>query len=263
MQIQDNLYLVGSEQFALSHMLDCNCYLIDYGRGLALVDTGLGLGVNDILENIERAGHRPGALTHVLITHTHLGHWGGAAEIRRRTGAEVWAPELGRYWMEHVDEDDTVNQNLAHHRWPQNLSPEACSPDHVFLDGDRIPIGDQQIQAIGVQGHTKDSTCFLWESNGGRALFTGDVIFYGGTLGLINAPGSSLEDYRRDILKLAELRIDMLLPGHSVFILRHGQKHVDRGRRRLADFVLPEMFFESNEFMWQADYAASLGGGGE
>ena len=76
-----------------------------------------------------------------------------------------------------------------------------------------IRLGKHAILAVGVQGHTKDSTCFLWESRGRSVLFTGDVIFYGGTIGLINAEGSSLDDYRRDIAKLADLNIDMLLPG--------------------------------------------------
>jgi glyoxylase-like metal-dependent hydrolase (beta-lactamase superfamily II) len=253
--------LVGSEQFGLSHLLDCNCYLLTYGGGLALIDTGLGLGVEDIVANIHESGFDPRALTHILLTHSHLGHWGGAARLRDLTGAEIWAPEFGRHWMEHVDQDRTVQQNLEFGRWPRNLNPQPCSPDHIFADGDRIRVGDQTIRTIGVQGHTKDSTCFFWESDGRRALFTGDVVFYSGAIGLINAEGSSLDDYRRDMEKVADLKIDMLFPGHSVFVLRDGQKHIDRARRKLADFVLPDMFFETNEFMWQSDYAASLGHG--
>ena len=42
MQICNKLNLVGSEQFGLSHLLDCNCYLIDYGDGLVLIDAGIG-----------------------------------------------------------------------------------------------------------------------------------------------------------------------------------------------------------------------------
>jgi glyoxylase-like metal-dependent hydrolase (beta-lactamase superfamily II) len=258
-QISDNLHLVGSEQFALSHMLDCNCYLLDYGDGLALVDTGLGLGVQEIVDNIRQGGFRLDSLTHILLTHTHLGHWGGAPLLRDLTGAQIWAPALGRHWMEHVDQDRTVKQNLHYGRWPRDLNPRPCSPDRVFGDGDVIRLGEHSMLAIGVQGHTKDSTCFLWESHGRRALFTGDVVFYGGLIGLINAEGSSLDDYRRDMEKLADLRIDMLLPGHSVFVLRDGQKHINRALRKLADFVLPDMFFETNEFMWQSDYATSLG----
>lgn len=258
MQITKDIRLVGSEQFALSHLLDCNCYLINCGDALALVDTGLGLGVAEILGNIRRAGFDPQNLSHIVITHTHLGHWGGAAELRETTGAEIWAPEEGRYWMEHVDEDRTIWKNLELGRWPQSLAPKPCLPDHVFGDGDCIPLGDRELRAILVQGHTKDSTCLLWASEGHRALFTGDVVFYAGALGIINASGSSLEDYRRDMPKLADLKIDMLLPGHSVFVLKNGQKHIDRAIRKLNDFVLPSTFFEENEFMWQEDYRTSL-----
>ena len=85
-------------------------------------------------------------------------------------------------------------------------------------------------------------------------LFSGDVVFYGGMLGLNNAEGCSLADYREDIGKLSKLKIDALLPGHAVFILRNGQKHIDRAARKLADFVMPETFFEGNEFLWDAEY---------
>jgi glyoxylase-like metal-dependent hydrolase (beta-lactamase superfamily II) len=258
MQIASSIYLVGSEQFGLSHLLDCNCYLIDYGSGLALIDTGIGLGAEQIIENIERHRFDARRLTHVLITHTHLGHWGGAPGIRKLTGAEVWAPELGRYWMEHVEEDRTIKQNLEFGRWPQDLRPEACTPDVCFGDEETLRLGSGMLKMISVQGHTRDSTCFLWEEGGRRALFTGDVVFYSGAIGLINADGSSLEDYRRDLPKLAELGVDMLFPGHSVFVLRNGQKHIDRALKKLQDFVLPESFFETNEFMWQTDYASSM-----
>ncbi len=259
MQITPHLYLVGSEQFGLSHLLDCNCYLLDYGNGLALVDTGLGLGVEEILANMH--GHQldPQRLTHIFVTHAHLGHWGGAAWLREATGAEIWAPAEGRYWMEHVEEDRTIWQNLEFGRWPQQLRPVACSPDHDLVDGDTLDLGGHRLRAIVVQGHTQDSTCLAWDSPQGRALFSGDVVFYSGSLGLINAEGSSLADYRRDMPKLADLNVDMLLPGHSVFVLKNGQKHIDRALRKLQDFVLPDSFFETNEFMWQKDYAASLG----
>lgn len=259
MQISKRLFLVGSEQFAISHLLDCNCYVLDYGSGLALIDTGLGLGVDDITRNIIESGFKLRDLSHILITHAHLGHWGGAARLRELTGAQIWAPIDAKYWMEHPEEDRTISQNLERGRWPADLACRSCQPDHVFSDGDSIRLGNNQIRAIVVQGHTKDSTCFLWETEGRRALFTGDVVFYGGAIGLINAAGSSLDDYRRDMQKLGNLNVDMLLPGHSVFVLRNGQKHIDRAIRKLSDFVLPDMFFETNEFMWQGDYATSLG----
>lgn len=263
MQISERLYLVGSEQFGLSHMLDCNCYLIDCGSSAVLIDAGLGLGVDAIFANAESHGIAPRSISHVILTHAHLGHWGGASLVRERSGAQVWAPKVGSARMEHPEEDRTISQNLQHGRWPAELKPQACTPDVCFEDGDELTIGDVTLRMINVQGHTLDSTCILWENRGNkngnrRALFTGDVLFYGGALGLINAEGSSLADYRRDLPKLADLRVDMLCPGHSVFVLSHGQKHIDRALKKLEDFVLPESFFEPNEFMWQTDYRSSL-----
>ena len=258
MQINENIYLVGSEQFALSHLLDCNCYLIKSADCLTLIDTGTGMGVADILENIQHHGFEPADLKHILVTHAHLGHWGGAPELREATGAEIWAPDEGAHLMVNIKEDRTIWQNFEFGRYPPDFKPQPCQPDHTFGDGARLRLGDLEIQTIVVQGHTKDSTCFLWESAGKRALFTGDVVFYAGLLGITNAPGASLEDYRRDMPKLAELGIDMLFPGHSVFMLKNGQKHIDRALRKLSDFVLPDTFFEGNEFMWEQDYRSSL-----
>jgi hydroxyacylglutathione hydrolase len=254
MKISNRVYLVGSEQFGLSHPLDCNCYLIDGGSELALVDTGLGMGIEQILANIAAEGFDSASLSHVLITHAHPGHCGGSAAIRERTGAKVLVHALGATAMANITEDQGVRLNFQFGRYPADFRPIDCVPDGTLDDGDRIRVGDVELCAIHVQGHTKDSTCFLLDDGGKRALFTGDVVFYAGKLGLLNLEGFSFDDYRRDIVKLADLNVDTLLPGHGVFVVRGGQKHIKRAIYKLSDFVLPETFFEINEFMWSKDY---------
>ena len=254
MRIGEHLYLVGSEQFGLSHPLDSNCYLIDGGSALALVDTGVGMGVDDILANIAADGFDPKRLTHILITHSHYGHWGGAEKIQQRTGAKVGCPALGADAMRDTRNEPGIQFNIKFKRYPEGFEPRPCPPDFTYGDGDTVKIGDIDLKMIVVQGHTKDSTCFLFEDSGKRGLITGDVVFYGGKLGLLNLEGFSMDDYRRDIHKLADLNIDMLLPGHGVFILRRGQSHIKRAVHKLGDFVMPETFFETNEFVWERDY---------
>lgn len=258
MRISEHVYLVGSEQFGLSHPLDCSCYLIDGGSALGLVDTGLGLGVDDILANVRADGFDPQAITHILITHAHAGHWGGAPEIRERTGAQVWAHTLGGAAMVNIADDPGIQLNIQHKRYPSGFEPTPCPPDRVFQDADTITIGDLTVRTLLVQGHTKDSVCLLFEDEGKRGLFTGDVVFYGGKLGLLNLDGFSMDDYRRDIHKLADLNVDMLLPGHGVFIVRRGQNHIKRAISKLSDFVMPETFFETNEFMWDREYLSIM-----
>lgn len=254
MRIHEKVHLVGSEQFALSHALDCNCYLIDGGSELGLIDTGLGLGVDEICANIQAAGFNLRSLAHILITHSHIGHWGGANELRRRSGAQVWAHVAARPKMADISEDPGIRINMRFRRYPAGFAPVECHIDSTLDDGQTIHIGDVEVRAILTQGHTKDSLCFVFEDSGRRALATGDTVFYGGKVGLLNLEGCSLEDYRRDIHKLADLGIEMLLPGHGVFTLGRGQRHIDRAIHKLTDFVLPESFFETNELMWDHEY---------
>ena len=52
-------------------------------------------------------------------------------------------------------------------------------------------------------------------------------MFCGGWISLLNCPGSSLEDYGKYISRLADLRVEALLPGHYGFTLGMGQQHID------------------------------------
>jgi len=255
MQIGEKLYLVGAEEYGLSHPLDCNCYLIDGGDELALVDNGTGMGGDDIIQNIKSHGFHPEKVRHLLVTHVHLGHWGASAELKERCGgATVWAPEPWAYLMTELDKDHSITLNFQAERYPKDFKPVPCKPDETFGDGARVKVGDIEIEMIHTRGHTEDGMCMLFEIDGKRHLCSGDTVFYGGKIGLVNAPGCNLEQYRTDIRKLSDLGVDKLLPGHGVFVLRDGQTHIDRAIYKLSDMPLPETFFEQNQFLWATDY---------
>ncbi|RLI23150.1 hypothetical protein DRO57_09100, partial [Candidatus Bathyarchaeota archaeon] len=52
MKIFSRIYMVGSGEFGLSNEMDCHVYLVDCGRELTLVDTGVGLETDMMLRNI-------------------------------------------------------------------------------------------------------------------------------------------------------------------------------------------------------------------
>jgi glyoxylase-like metal-dependent hydrolase (beta-lactamase superfamily II) len=92
-----------------------------------------------------------------------------------------------------------------------------CSADVAVSNGDNIQVGGLQLKAINVPGHSPGSTCYFLEHKGKRILFTGDTLFYDGNIGLLNCWGSNLADYRNHIDRLANLSVDVLLPGHKLF----------------------------------------------
>jgi glyoxylase-like metal-dependent hydrolase (beta-lactamase superfamily II) len=66
------------------------CLLVDGDRG-TLIDAGLpGTGAR-LAEVLDAIGLTPSAVRRVIVTHHHLDHVGGLAEVVALTGAEVWA----------------------------------------------------------------------------------------------------------------------------------------------------------------------------
>ena len=66
------------------------CLLVDGGRA-TLIDAGLP-GMGALLgEELAALGLTPDAVRRVIVTHHHVDHVGGLAEVVAMTGAEVWA----------------------------------------------------------------------------------------------------------------------------------------------------------------------------
>ena len=79
------------------------CLLVDRGR-VTVVDAGLPGSAPAILAELSEAGLEPAAVRRVIITHHHIDHVGGLADLVAATGAEVWA---------HRDDAPTIEGAVA------------------------------------------------------------------------------------------------------------------------------------------------------
>ena len=54
-----------------------------------------------------------------------------------------------------------------------------------------------------------------------------------------NIPDCNLQAYARSMAKLADLEIDVLLPGHLALSLQRGQRHIASAHRAFQGLALP------------------------
>ncbi|MFI0480536.1 MBL fold metallo-hydrolase [Actinomadura sp. 9N215] len=85
MRLTQHIDLVasGAAGFDLTGPLDCHVYLVRGPRGTALVDAGAGPSAGLIARRMNTAAGPEGE-RHLLLTHGHADHAGGAAELAER-----------------------------------------------------------------------------------------------------------------------------------------------------------------------------------
>ncbi|MGQ9630512.1 MAG: MBL fold metallo-hydrolase [bacterium] len=246
MRLTEEVYIVGSGRngFYISEEYDCHVYLIDCGGTLALVDAGAGRDISQILVNVEAEGFRPEDISRIILTHCHADHSGGCRELRSRLGVSIAASKDEAEFLRDADEIELgLTIARASGVYPPDYRLPPCPVDVELEDGDKIEVGSVELTAIATPGHSRGSICYLMRGKRGRYLFCGDVVFFGGLISLLNCPGSSLEDYRRSMPKLAGLGVDVLLPGHLLFCLRGGQKHIDASVEAFKGLSVPRSAF--------------------
>jgi glyoxylase-like metal-dependent hydrolase (beta-lactamase superfamily II) len=141
----------------------------------------------------------------ILITHGHLDHCGGAAELARELGVPIEGPqEADRFWIARLDEDSR--------QW--GVPAEVFEPDRWLEEGDTVQVGDLTLDVYLCPGHTPGHVVFHHPES--QLAIVGDVLFQG-SIGRTDFPMSDTQALIDAIVtKLWPLGDDtVFLPGHG------------------------------------------------
>jgi hydroxyacylglutathione hydrolase len=167
----------------------------------ALVDPGGE--VERLLAAVAKSGAR---LAKVLITHGHVDHCGGAAEVAARTGVPIEGPQReDAFW---IDQLALQGRNFG------VPDARAFTPDRWLEGGDTVAVGDLRFGVRHCPGHTPGHVVFV--DAGHRIAFVGDVLFQG-SIGRTDFPRGDFATLVRSITgQLWPLGDDMqFVPGHG------------------------------------------------
>jgi len=180
---------------------NCSVVWCERSRSGAVIDPGGDL--EQVLAAAREAGVR---LEKIMLTHAHIDHAGGTAELARRLGLPIEGPHVGdRFWIDGLPEQA---------RMFGLPSGEPFTPDRWLEEGDRVRLGEIEFDVLHCPGHTPGHVVF--HSRTDRLAFVGDVLF-AGSIGRTDFPGGDYDTLIRVIReKLLPLGDDVrFVPGHG------------------------------------------------
>ncbi len=180
---------------------NCSVLWCSETRRAVVVDPGGDIDL--IAQAIERAEGTP---EKILLTHGHIAHAGGTAELAARLRVPVEGPQReDRFWI------DQLAQQGAMFGLPRMTS---FTPDRWLEDGDRVNFGNVEMGVLHCPGHTPGHVVFF--SAPDQLAIVGDVLF-DGSIGRSDLPRGDHAKLIRSITgKLWTLGEDIaFIPGHG------------------------------------------------
>jgi hydroxyacylglutathione hydrolase len=180
-----------------------NCSLVwdDETRQAAVIDPGGDLDV--LLAAVQQLGLK---LEQIWITHAHVDHAAGTAELAEQLGLPIIGPHPGdQFWI------DRLAASASSYGFPP---AKAFTPTRWLQDGDTVTLGSHSLQVRHCPGHTPGHVVFYAPDI--KRAFVGDVLF-AGSIGRTDFPMGNHDDLINAIVqRLWPMGDDtVFIPGHG------------------------------------------------
>jgi hydroxyacylglutathione hydrolase len=221
---------------------DSHVYLIGMPSSddLTLVDAGLvGKGTYK-LQSVTKAGVKLSSIKRVIMTHTHLDHIGCLSEILQELpSAELWIHTLEAEPIEEGDDRGVYGMQM----FKQMCQTQYRLKDGAFKfkvnrklnGGEALEIGGMHWEVIHIPGHSMGGIALYHKEQ--KILIPGDVLYADYAIGRFDLHGADASQLKESLLKLADLEVAILLPGHNRIVQKVAKGYVLQTAKQWASYL--------------------------
>lgn len=180
---------------------NCSVLWCDETLEAAVVDPG-----GDLPKIRAVLSQRGLSLKQILLTHAHIDHAGGTAELSKAEGVPIIGPHLeDDFWIQ------MLPQQAQMFGFPH---AEGFKPDQWLNEGDQVRVGNCTLLVLHCPGHTPGHVVFF--SKESQLAIVGDVLFQG-SIGRTDFPKGDFDTLAASIrTKLWPLGDQVsFVPGHG------------------------------------------------
>jgi glyoxylase-like metal-dependent hydrolase (beta-lactamase superfamily II) len=154
------------------------CYLLETDTALAVVETGNNHSAERILAVIEQRGRRADEVSHVIVTHVHLDHAGGAGRLMMLLpdARLVVHPRGARHMIDPSRLEASARAVYGDEEYEAQHGALHPVPEErmiVMEDGGSLRVGKRPLSFMDTPGHARHHFC-VWDE-ASRGWFSGDT----------------------------------------------------------------------------------------
>lgn len=189
--------------------------LITSLKGHILIDGGTPKSAATIIEHIRRLGFKPEEIKTILVSHEHVDHAGGLAQLQRVSGATVLTSPAAKPVLE------SGKPSRGDPQFGALPDMEPVANVQEVRDGEVVTVGPLAVKANYTPGHTQGGITWTWtavEPAGAMNMVYADSLNAFGLNGFRYSGNpyypTAKADIERSIARVAALPCDILVSAH-------------------------------------------------
>ncbi len=221
---------------------DAHVYVIgiESSDDLTLVDAGLVGKGSYKLQSLIKAGIALQSVKRIIMTHTHLDHIGCLAELMKELpAAELWIHGLEAESIETGDDRGVYGmqmfKQMCQTQYRLREGAFKFKVHRKLQEGETLDIGGMSWEVLHIPGHSMGGIA-LYEKEQG-ILVPGDVVYADYAIGRFDLHGADASQLKQSLLKLAALKVNVLLPGHNRIVKNVAKDYILQTANQWASYL--------------------------